>query len=321
MQKRIILFISILVFLSCQQSDKSSLLWEISGKGMKEPSYIFGTNHGFSNIFLEKVPYFYQVFNSVNQLIIEIDFDSLDIKKNIIFKNNKYTKFLPKGVKYSNLLNKKDILFLDSLLSIYTNKKAEDIPIRPNILYKYLKEEYIKKENILKDIPANDITHNSPLQYLAIINKKESMDIYILNQGKIKGYKTIALETLEYQLRLKFQANISLEHEAKSLIMQLKNQNKIIKKSDDIIAAYINQDLNKLMKDYDEFTFLSGFGNSYADSPVDEIKKRNLNWMPTIKSSISEKSSLIAVGAGHLPGEYGLIELLRKEGYTVKPLK
>ena len=29
----------------------------------------------------------------------------------------------------------------------------------------------------------------------------------------------------------------------------------------------------------------------------------------------------IAVGAGHLPGKNGVIELLRKEGYTVKPVK
>ena len=32
-------------------------------------------------------------------------------------------------------------------------------------------------------------------------------------------------------------------------------------------------------------------------------------------------SVLIAVGAGHLPGDKGLISLLRKEGYTVTPVE
>jgi uncharacterized protein YbaP (TraB family) len=34
-----------------------------------------------------------------------------------------------------------------------------------------------------------------------------------------------------------------------------------------------------------------------------------------------EKSVIIAVGAGHLAGENGVIKLLRKEGYIVKPVK
>ncbi len=34
-----------------------------------------------------------------------------------------------------------------------------------------------------------------------------------------------------------------------------------------------------------------------------------------------EKSVVIAVGAGHLPGEFGVIKLLRKAGYKVEPVK
>ncbi len=33
-----------------------------------------------------------------------------------------------------------------------------------------------------------------------------------------------------------------------------------------------------------------------------------------------EKPCFIAVGALHLPGENGVLELLKKEGYSVKPV-
>ena len=40
-----------------------------------------------------------------------------------------------------------------------------------------------------------------------------------------------------------------------------------------------------------------------------------------LKELLPEKSILIAVGAGHLPGEKGVINLLRKEGYEVTPVE
>jgi uncharacterized protein YbaP (TraB family) len=46
---------------------------------------------------------------------------------------------------------------------------------------------------------------------------------------------------------------------------------------------------------------------------------RNQNWVAKLKNLLPAKSLLVAVGAGHLPGIKGLINLLRKEGYTVTP--
>ncbi|MDE6062759.1 MAG: TraB/GumN family protein [Duncaniella sp.] len=51
------------------------------------------------------------------------------------------------------------------------------------------------------------------------------------------------------------------------------------------------------------------------------LNKRNANWVRMMAGLLPTASILIAVGAGHLPGEKGLISLLRKEGYTVKPVE
>jgi hypothetical protein len=48
------------------------------------------------------------------------------------------------------------------------------------------------------------------------------------------------------------------------------------------------------------------------------LTQRNKNWIPVIEKLISSQKTFIAVGAGHLPGEFGVIELLRKKGFQVE---
>ncbi len=50
------------------------------------------------------------------------------------------------------------------------------------------------------------------------------------------------------------------------------------------------------------------------------LYSRNRKWAKTLDGLLPEKSLLIAVGAAHLPGKGGVIDLLRKEGYTVEPV-
>ena len=47
----------------------------------------------------------------------------------------------------------------------------------------------------------------------------------------------------------------------------------------------------------------------------------NQAWCPVIKQNIAKCSCMVAVGARHLLGRNGLIAMLRREGYTVEPVK
>ena len=51
------------------------------------------------------------------------------------------------------------------------------------------------------------------------------------------------------------------------------------------------------------------------------IKVRNLNWEKQMKELLPKQTTIFVVGAGHLPGEYGMINLLREAGYKVTPVK
>jgi len=51
------------------------------------------------------------------------------------------------------------------------------------------------------------------------------------------------------------------------------------------------------------------------------IYRRNRNWIPVMSNYMKTSSCFFAVGAGHLGGEQGVIQLLRNAGYTVTPIQ
>lgn len=50
------------------------------------------------------------------------------------------------------------------------------------------------------------------------------------------------------------------------------------------------------------------------------LDNRNLNWITIMPGLMQKESVFFAVGSGHLAGEFGVINLLRKAGYSVKPV-
>jgi uncharacterized protein YbaP (TraB family) len=70
-------------------------------------------------------------------------------------------------------------------------------------------------------------------------------------------------------------------------------------------------ELDKLLKD-------RRFMNVEAEKIM--LNNRNLDWVEKIPSIMASGSSFMAFGAAHLPGDFGIINLLRKKGYIVKPI-
>lgn len=81
-----------------------------------------------------------------------------------------------------------------------------------------------------------------------------------------------------------------------------------------LIAAYTSQDLPEIFR----LLHASSDLGSKAGAFIDE---RNIKWIPRMVDMMDQKSVFFAVGAGHLWGGNGVINLLRQEGYTVTPLK
>jgi uncharacterized protein YbaP (TraB family) len=99
------------------------------------------------------------------------------------------------------------------------------------------------------------------------------------------------------------------------LMENLKQYDKSKKMFREQVDYYLSENLEGLNSIIDDY-----MSNDYAQLREDLLVKRNKNWVPEIRKMIQEQPSMIAVGAGHLPGSDGLLELLRVAGYSVEPV-
>jgi len=86
-----------------------------------------------------------------------------------------------------------------------------------------------------------------------------------------------------------------------------------------VVDAYYSQNIDAIKEAMD-----AKLNNSCDSSPEEEaqlIDNRNADWLTKMPSIMSQKSTLFAVGAGHLPGPKGVLNLLRKAGYKIEPVK
>ena len=123
---------------------------------------------------------------------------------------------------------------------------------------------------------------------------------------------TNGLETAAFQAGL-FDS-IPYEKQAKELVDYLDSMDQNKKITQQLAVLYTSQDLDGIqaLSDKDDPEM-----NGYMDLLLYD---RNKKWAKELDGLLRGKSLLIAVGAGHLPGQQGVIELLRKKGYTVDPV-
>ena len=128
--------------------------------------------------------------------------------------------------------------------------------------------------------------------------------------GQSEGKTIGELETADYQMELLYGS--SLEEQADALLEMI-DQGECKELIELLTEAYKSQNLDTLWRIFQE---------QMTDYEYDAIVKvRNLNWEKQMKELLPKQTTMFVVGAGHLPGEFGMINLLREAGYKVKPVK
>src|SRR5690606_16752598 len=91
--------------------------------------------------------------------------------------------------------------------------------------------------------------------------------------------------------------------------------------------AYDKTSFKKMLEIYSQkdiealYDYMLSDKNVITSEHLDKmLDNRNKNWIQKIIEFANEQRVFFGVGAGHLPGDNGVINLLRKEGYTVKPV-
>jgi uncharacterized protein YbaP (TraB family) len=262
--------------------NQNTLLWEISGHGLNKPSYIFGTMHLICKEDAALSDNLKKAIAESDQVYFEIDLD--DVNE------------MMSGLKYSRMTN-------------YT--KLSDL---------VTKEEYerIKKyfETHSSNIPFQMLERFKPAMLTSLLGKgacKEeyAMEMSIMDEAKKSNKEIKGLETSQYQAGLL--DSIPYKDQAKELLNYIDSSEKYEKSTQELMEAYKKQDLKKL----EELTNEEGGMEKYMDLL---LYNRNLHWLQELQLILHSKPTVVAVGAGHLPGDKGMLSLLRKAGYTVKPV-
>ena len=280
----IILLILIVLAFSFKKKPKQNLLWEISSPLTKEKSYLFGTIHLIEKEFFQFPDFLKDKINQSTNIIFETPYpNSTNIRSLMLIPNNENI------FSYLNENEKNKILIWS----------AENLKMDEN--------EFLENYGNFKPFVLFQTITQLPFLDKSVSYEQEIYKIVKNSSKKIEG-----LETVEEQIELL--DKIPLEIQKRQLFFAIDStimNQKILR---EMQLAYKQQDLQKIEHWID-------IESKRSDFSIDDfIFKRNKKWLTKIVSKINTNSTFIAVGAGHLSGEEGLINLLKKEGFKLKSI-
>lgn len=264
----------------------NSLLFEITGPGLVQSSWLFGTMHVLCEQDAKLSTGLKSAIKQSENIYFEIDMDNMEQMMGAL----KFIR-MNHGIKLSELLTP---IEYDRVKTYFDKNK----PIMPFAMMNRFKP-YFVTALIGEDILDCD--------------KKISMEQLLLSEAK-KYEKTVeGLETLEFQASI-FDS-IPYEKQAKDLVNYVDSIEIYRSLMQEAVTMYKKQNISKL----DSMMQKSDPGlTDYMDLL---LYQRNRNWVGQIRDKITENSCLFAFGAGHLGGAKGVINLLRQQGFIVRAIK
>ena len=283
--KKIVFILGVLMMASCASSDKleNTLLWEISGNGLEKSSYLFGTIHISCDATLsDKVV---NALDKTSQVVLEIDIDDPMMQMKTM-----QGMMMKDGKTLNDLVTEEEYQIIDSLFIKNMGMSVEMMKtIKPSMLQSMLLPKLLDCS-------------------------MQSFEMELVKVAKEQGEEVKGLETIEYQLSIFDE--IPYEDQIKELVRSAKDNLAFDKTTiKAMLNVYQKEDINRMldMMDEDETSIM----NEHSDKMLDT---RNTNWIPEIGKFAKEKPTFFGVGAAHLAGEKGVINLLREAGYTVTPV-
>jgi len=300
------------------QEEKAGWLWEISGNGLKQTSYLFGTCHGEGHNFTREEVFgisgLQNAFDRSEAVIFEQDYGSnqepseedLKFQRWMVelLRNPGPEWMMPEGSDYRQLYD--DSTHFHVVDSILTTRFQDS--------------EYWKKT------PKYWQTKIGVVLFIGT-RQRQALD-YVLYQEAAKSNKTrggleetkdISGGLISTFTDMPGFDSLSVKMQADSLYRGIRDlvSGKTGRMMRRFYKAYIQNDTCAFAK----FLASEPEMNKAEKSDTFMLKGRNENWIPVIREYIAQRPSLIAVGCRHLLDTYGLIALLRKEGYKVEPVR
>ena len=282
----------------------AQLLYKISGKGLASPSYIVGTYHLAETSFVDSIPGLRKAMADCQQVYGELMMNELFEADSLALMQQ--AMMLPEGMTLDSLLTAdemnrlnnymKGLLGMDMTNPAIAQQMGRMTPTALSTTFSLL--NYIKKQGKF------DI--------------QNQFDQYFQKEAVANGKKVGGLETMDFQIKVLFGGQ-SLERQKELLMCLVDNADFTNEMVEGVVSAFYSQDLNAIKEAMDKKR-----NNSCDSTPEEEamlIYNRNADWLTKMPALMAQKPTLFAVGAAHLPGEKGVLNLLRNAGFNVEGVR
>lgn len=276
---------------SAKENSKADLsnktvLWEISGNGLEQPSFLFGTMHILCAEDAQLSDSLLYAIGASSQVYFEIDMD-----------------------------NMAEMMGIFRYIRMNDNKKLSDL-LSP-AEYERVKKYFSENKTIL---PLGMMERFKPYFIASLLSEskmpcesRKGMEEVILQQAKKMGKPINGLESMAFQASI-FDS-IPYQDQARELMRTIDSASADDSSTRRLVEVYRSQDLNAI-----EAITLQEEGGVAAYLDL-FLYGRNAKWIPEMVAAMKKSPSIFAVGAAHLPGDKGVIQLLRKAGYHLRPVK
>jgi len=278
--KSVIATVAFLFASGVQAQNQSSLLWEISGNGLEHPSFLFGTIH----------------------LICEEDYIMSEVIENKIKEAQAFYAELDFS-NMSEIMYMQQSMMVDTPLSQRLPKEKYDR--LASLLQENMNLDIQTFENLSEAAIASSITIQSFACEKHKMYEMELLQMALRDQKKLGG-----LESVKEQMEL-LNGNFEIDVLIDMLEEYKKDGPEFTKK---MIKLYRSQNIEELLSLMNQTSYMT-------DQAFNEmLVKRNHNWVEKMPTIMKNHSTFFAVGAAHLGGKQGVIQLLRENGFTVTPI-
>ena len=272
-----------------QSQNRNSLLWKIQSKESKNISYVFGTIHMIPKdkwLFNDKMQ---QAFDQCEEIIFEVDMNQLTDMSRMLE--------VLQMANMSGDTTLQDLLTTQDYEKVQNKLKESGMPI---FLFEKMKPLFLTMFGGDMDMQFGNMDN--------MVSYEMKLNELATNQGK----KTSGIETLEEQMSVV--DKIPLPVQAQMLMRSFEDGASDSDDYQDMVQLYLDQNIDAMQESINDTNQLE---SKYMQYLLDD---RNKRWINRIDNKIKSTTFFLAVGAGHLAGENGVLELLKKSGYKVTPV-
>lgn len=270
---------------------QAQLFYKIEKPGSDKASYILGTHHFATLSVVDSIPSLQSALNCADKVYGEIDMAAMKDPAAMMGMQQKLVA--PADSTLDKVLSAAQ---LDSLSMVWDGLTGGAMP---------LEMFYGMKPSVLSAQIAAIMSQKT----FPDLNPMEGIDITMQERGREAGKEIAGLETMDFQMDMLYCRPI--KEQAEGLMETISDMEKTERMSIALSEAYAAHNIDKILEVMLE---------EESDDAERMIYSRNANWIKILKDEIPGKSLFIVVGAGHLPGDRGVLKGLQEAGFTVTPL-